>query len=210
MKLQHAEAQRTFPRAVEQMHLCAFDIHQDDMGAMRAQQVVKADHGDVHTPPATGGQTGGGKVILHAKCDLFPFDGSGHHGTVKHGHILCAVAGKVVFDDRDEGRVGLHRQDVLGRGPARADRGNVADARPQFEYAEAILHAAFGGVGLIGLIGAIPQALGNKRCSHGGRQMDVDAVDFRVKAGHAGTSGSTPKGSAPVEIRTFPALMADV
>jgi hypothetical protein len=56
-------------------------------------------------------------VILHAKGDLLPFDGAGHDGTVQDGHILGAVAGKVVFDDRDEGGVGLHREDVFRRGP---------------------------------------------------------------------------------------------
>jgi hypothetical protein len=117
MQLQHAEPQRAFPRAVEQLHLRALDIHQDDMGAMRAQEVVKPDHRDLHTAPATGGQAGGGKVILHAKCDRFPLRSA--RGTTAPCRTVtpCAVAGKVVFDDRDEGGVGLHRQDVLGRGP---------------------------------------------------------------------------------------------
>jgi hypothetical protein len=60
---------------------------------------------------------------------------------------------------------------------ARADRGDVADARAQFEHAEPFLHAAFGGVGLIGLVTAIAQLLRDQRRGHGrGRWMSMPLI----------------------------------
>jgi hypothetical protein len=50
MQLKHAEAQRAFPRTIEQMHLRAFDIHQNHMRPMRAQQVVKSRSSERRRP----------------------------------------------------------------------------------------------------------------------------------------------------------------
>jgi hypothetical protein len=96
MQFQHAEAQRAFPRPIEQLRLRALDIHQDDMRPMRAQEIVKPDHRNLDAAPAFGGEARGGKVILHMKGDGLPFLRAGHDRTVQDRHILRAVARKVV------------------------------------------------------------------------------------------------------------------
>jgi hypothetical protein len=97
---------------------------------------------------------------------------------VQDRHILRPVARKVVFDHRDEGGVRLDGEDVFGRRPPRADRGDIADARAQFEHAEPLLHATLRRVRLIRLVTAVAQPLRDQRRRHGRRQVDLHAVDL--------------------------------
>jgi hypothetical protein len=98
-------------------------------------------------------------MVEHAERPRLSLRRPGNDGTVQDRRGPGPVACERVFDDRDKGGIGLHRQDILGRGPAGADRGDIADAGAKFEHAEPFLHTTLRCVGLILLVTAIAQFL---------------------------------------------------